>query len=137
MYKIKLEFEKKAYDLQACYYSCYNTPPSAGTGEEYYNTNPSPHSMTWTIKPGKMDQALLDWCTLAGQETRSGKITISEAESNAPLKVITFQGAFCSGFSESVDSMYDYNQTPASISVMVQSIAIKLLNVGKGIAFPN
>ncbi len=136
MYKIKLEFEKKTYDLQSCYYSCYNSPSPSGSEEDYYN-NPSPHSMTWSIKQSKMDQALMDWCTLARQETKSGKITISDADSNAVLKVITFQNASCSGFSESIDSMYDYNQTPASISVLVQSITVKLLNAGKGIAFPN
>ncbi|MDJ1469805.1 type VI secretion system tube protein TssD [Cytophagaceae bacterium DM2B3-1] len=136
MYKIRLELDKRTYDLQSCYYSCYNSPPSVSDSEDDYYAG-SPHSMTWNVKPSKVDQELIDWCTLTRQETKSGKITISEAESNAPLKIITFQQAFCSGFSESIDSNYDYNQSPVTITVTVQTINVRLLNAGRGITYPN
>ena len=136
MYKIKLDLEKRSYDLVNCYYSCYNAPPSP-TSEDY-TPNPYPHSMSWGIKQGKMDQDLLDWCTLPDQSARSGKITIMDAETNAVVKVIAFQNAFCSGFNESADVNYDYyNQSPTTISLMVQNIGVRILNAGKGVSSPN
>jgi len=80
---------------------------------------------------------MLDWCTLAKQETRSGKITIIELESNTPLKIISFENAFCTGFNESVDASYDYNQSPTSISVSVETIQVRLFTINKGIISSN
>jgi Hemolysin coregulated protein Hcp (TssD) len=135
MYKIKLELEKKTYDLQALYYSCYNSPP-ATDGEEYLN--PPSQSMTWNVKAFKIDQELLEWCTEPRPSLKSGKVTVYDAETNAPVKIVSFQGAYCSGFSESIEANNDYNtNSPVSVTVTAEKIAVKLVASGNRVHSPN
>lgn len=135
MYKIKLELEKKTYDLQSLYYSCYNAPPTID-GEGM--TEPNSQSMTWGVKAFKTDQELLEWCTQPRPVLKSGKVTIYDTETNTAVKVVTFQGAYCSGFSESIEANNDYSAaTPLSISISAEKIAVKLVSSGSRIPSQN
>lgn len=135
MYRIKLEIEKKSYELQSFYYSCYNSPPA--TGEDEYHA-PANQTMNWNVRASKMDQELLEWCTGPEPVLSAGKVTVYDADTNAPLKIVGFQGAYCSGFSENIEANNDYNtNTPISISVNAEKLTVRLVASGSRVPSPN
>ena len=135
MYRIKLEIEKKTYDLQSFYYSCYNSPPATGEGE--YQT-PANQAMTWNVRASQVDQELIEWCMEQVPILKAGKVTVYDADTNAPLKIVGFQGAYCSGFSESIEANNDYNtNAPVSLSVTAEKITVRLISSGSRIPSPN
>ncbi len=140
MLKLKLELEKKTYDILSCYYSCYNTAPLPPNEEpqydDEYQETQTPASISWNMKAYKIDQELLDWCTASKQSFKNGKITIFDADTNLPIRILSFENAFCASFNENFEGTYDSQQL-VSINLSAEKISVKIANAASNIASAN
>ncbi len=121
MFKIKLELESRAYDIENVSYSVssYAEIPETNTYKDYA-------SFTISIKINKIDQSFLDWCLNGYAHKKDGKITVFDPDKELIVKTLTFKKAYCSALNGSIYAHDDYNSYPMSFTIIAEKLSVQL-----------
>jgi hypothetical protein len=123
--KFKLILGNKTYELQM--YNLSYVPASTEKSKTEMPVNIyQSNTLNVNLRTSKIDQELMDWLLDPEQSPKDGQIIAYDADTNKPIRTITFTGAKTASYNENNNSgFYNLNNQLTGFALRYKTISIK------------